>query len=126
MNNPQTLAKLVEERRGQLGLTAPDLIRRAGYQNTAKGLRRLQALMKGNFESSRGLIARLPEALNLAPETITQAIEETRRQIREEEEGAYRASFKPARTGFMTEPSPSVAVCAFSSPSVRRMHSRSS
>lgn len=89
------MRKLIEDRCRELGLTPTDLVRRAGYSNTAKGLRRLQALLNGDLDSTEGLIAKLPEALNLPPEVITQAVEETRSQIDEKEEEAYRANFKP-------------------------------
>jgi hypothetical protein len=86
---------LIENRRREQGLTRIDLVRRAGYANTAKGLRRLEALMNDDLDSSRGLIAKLPEALELPPEIIAEAIEETRREVHEREELAYRTAFKP-------------------------------
>jgi hypothetical protein len=86
---------LIENRWRDLNLTRTDLVRNAGYKNVVKGLRRLQTLMTGDLETTKGLIAKLPEALELRPEDITEAVEETRRQIREKEEQAYRASFKP-------------------------------
>ena len=52
----------------ELGLSAPDVVRRAGYQNLVRGLRRLQALRNGDLETTKGLIAQLPEALELPPE----------------------------------------------------------
>lgn len=42
-----------------------------------------------------GLIARLPEALNLSPETVAEAVKETRREVHEREERVYRANLKP-------------------------------
>ena len=89
------ISELVETRCAELNLTPVALIRRAGYQNIAKGLRRLEALMTGDFESSKGLIARLPQALDLPSETIAEAVEETREEIHQREEQAYRANFKP-------------------------------
>ena len=44
--------------------------------------------MNGDLNSTRGLIAKLPLALDLPPETIAQAVEETQRQIREQEQQA--------------------------------------
>jgi hypothetical protein len=95
MNAPSPIQALIENRCRDLALTAPDLIHRADYKNIAKGLRRLEALMTDDLVSSRGLIAKLPLALQLPPETITEAVEEARRQIREREEQVYRESFKP-------------------------------
>lgn len=51
--------------------------------------------MNDDLDSSRGLIAKLPEALELPPEIIAEAIEKTRREIHERREQAYRVSFKP-------------------------------
>jgi hypothetical protein len=95
MNAPSPIQVLIESRCRDLGLTPVDLVRRGGYQNIAKGLRRLEVLTNGDLESSRGLIARLPEALELPPEVIAEAVRETRRQIHESEEQVYRESFKP-------------------------------
>ena len=93
MNAPSPIQALIENRCRDLALTAPDLIHRADYKNIAKGLRRLEALMTDDLVSSRGLIAKLPLALQLPPETITEAVEGTRRQIREREEQVYREGF---------------------------------
>jgi hypothetical protein len=49
---------ILEKLNQRLVLPPVDLIRRAGYQNIAKGLRRSQALMNGDLDSSRGLIFR--------------------------------------------------------------------
>jgi hypothetical protein len=68
------------------------------YANIAKELRRLDALMNGDFDSTKGLIAKLPEALELPPEVIAEAIEQTRRQIHEREERAFRAALNPMRS----------------------------
>jgi hypothetical protein len=59
----QTLAieALVGRRCSDLGLSSPQLIRRCGYKNISKGLRRLEQLCAGDFKRSAGLIAMLPE-----------------------------------------------------------------
>src|SRR4051812_45850733 len=87
------IAAIVENCCHELNLTHTDLIRRAGYANIAKGLRRLEALMNGDLDSTKSLIAKLPEALELPPEVIPDAFEQTRRQIHEIQERAYRAAF---------------------------------
>jgi hypothetical protein len=71
------------------------LIRRAGYETTAKGLRRRDELLAGELRTTRGLIERLPAALDVPAEIVTAAISETDQQIRAEADQAYRASFKP-------------------------------
>jgi len=88
MTSSSPIQELIGDRFRELGLAATDLIRRAGHQNIANGLRRVEALMNGDLNSTRGLIAKLPLALDLPPETIAQAVEETQRQIREQEQQA--------------------------------------
>ena len=74
----QTLAieALVRRRCDELGLTQPELIRRCGYQNVSKGLRRLEQLYSGDFKKSAGLIDKLPAALEVPVDVIKQAVEE--------------------------------------------------
>jgi hypothetical protein len=84
-----------------LDLQRSDLLRRAGYKNIAKGLRRFDELLAGDLVKTRELIRALPAALNVPPEPVDQAIEETRRRIAEAQEAAeqprltvWRAAFK--------------------------------
>jgi len=86
---------LVRARANELGLAPVDLVRRAGYKNVAKGLRRLDKLYVGYFEGARGLIGTLPDALDVPEATIRQAIDDSRRQIAKTAEAAWRAAFKP-------------------------------
>lgn len=53
----QTLAieALVRRRCDELALPQPELIRRCGYQNVLKGLRRLEQLRAGDFKKVQGL-----------------------------------------------------------------------
>jgi hypothetical protein len=83
------IQQLIEDRRTALGLSRRHLIRRAGYENTAKGLRRLDELLAGDLHSTRGLIERLPAALDVPPETVLAAISETEQQIRAEAEAKW-------------------------------------
>jgi hypothetical protein len=86
---------LVEERCRVLGLTRRDIVHRAGYRNVSKGLRRLDELIAGEWRRARGLIDRLPVALNVAAEIVNEAVSETERQMRAAEDAAWRATFKP-------------------------------
>jgi hypothetical protein len=94
MSEPFPIEVLIRTRSNELGLRPTDLVLRAGYKNVAKGLRRLDELYSGNFEGASGLIERLTAALNLPETTIRQAIEDSRRQIAQAEETAWRAAFK--------------------------------
>ena len=105
---------LILERCKALGLIRPDLVRRAGFKNVAKGLRRLDELCGGEMKATASLIAGLPAALELAPEVITDTISQTVLQLDEaaciadeEREAAWRASFKPGAYLLGTETRPS-------------------
>jgi hypothetical protein len=77
-------------------------VRRSNCKNIAKGLRRLDSLLAGELDKTRDLICALPTALEVSPQAVECAIEETRRQIvhtkevaRQAREAAWRAAFKP-------------------------------
>ena len=86
---------LIENRSRDLGLSRQDIVQRAGYRNLAKGCRRLDELLTGDVHAARGLIDRLPAALDVPAEAVHEAIAETARQQREAEDAAYRAAFRP-------------------------------
>ena len=97
---PLPIAALIFERCATLRLQRCDLVRRAGFKNVAKGLRRLDELCSGNLTATITLIAGLPGALELPPEIVADAIQETKKQIAEaaciaEEEAACRETFQP-------------------------------
>ncbi|MGP0095133.1 MAG: hypothetical protein ACLPKB_35050 [Xanthobacteraceae bacterium] len=62
--NPEILAieAFILDRCKILGLGRTDLVRRAGYRNEAKGLRRLDELCGGEMKTTVSLIAGLPGA----------------------------------------------------------------
>ena len=66
-----------------------------GMSNVSKGLRRLEGLFGSDFISTRGLIQALPQALDLPVDTVTAAVEQTKKQLDDEAEREWRASFKP-------------------------------
>jgi hypothetical protein len=72
----------------ELGLCRADLVRRASYKNIAKGLRRLDELCAGELDKTKALIRALPAALDVAPEAVVRAIEQTRSHIAQAEETA--------------------------------------
>ena len=102
ISEPLAIELLIVNRSRVLDLSRPDLMRRAGYKNIAKGLRRLDELLAGDLDKTGGLIRALPAALDVTPEVIEHAIEETRRRIaeaqeaaRQAREAAWRAAFRP-------------------------------
>jgi hypothetical protein len=86
----------------ELGLNKAQTVRLAGYKNEAKGIRRLDALIAGDLETTHTLIQRLPAALSLPDEVLHHAVQETRQQLDdrkrrqwEAEESKWRSSFRP-------------------------------
>ena len=101
MSNELPIKTLVSRRCEELGLKPIELVRGCGYQNTNKGLRRLEELCRGDFSNST-LIRILPAALDVLLEVVTRTVEDTQRQlreaeeaVREAEEAAWRAEFVP-------------------------------
>ena len=91
ISEPLAIESLIVDRSRVLDLSRPDLMRRAGYKNIAKGLRRLDELLAGDLNKTGGLIRALPAALDVPPEVVEHAIEETRRRIAEAQEAARQA-----------------------------------
>ena len=89
------IATLIETRSRKLGVPPIELVRRAGYKNISKGLRRLDSLREGRLDGNVALIQGLPTALQVSREVVGSAVEETHRQKKEAEEAAWRAEFKP-------------------------------
>ena len=90
------LSILIRKRCHDLGLSRGELVLRCGYKNMSKGLRRLDQVCAGEFERAGALLARLPDALDLPPETVKEGVTATTRQIAAEADARWRASFKPA------------------------------
>ena len=61
---------LISSRCNELDIGPVELVRRCGYKNLAKGLRRLEQLRGGEFKSTRGLIGALPQALGVPAEVV--------------------------------------------------------
>ena len=80
-----------------------ELVRRAGFKNVAKGIRRLDELCGGELQKTEWLMKGLPSALELAPHLVADAFRETEKQLAEikrradaEREALRRASFRPS------------------------------
>jgi hypothetical protein len=101
-SDPLPIGSLIINRLRVLDLRRQHLLRRAGYKNIAKGLRRLDELLAGELNKTRDLIRALPAALDVPPEVVEHAIEETYHQMARAEEIAgqaaqtvWRAAFRP-------------------------------
>ena len=86
---------LISNRCDELSLRPSELVRRCGYKNVSKGLRRLEDICRGHFAGSDALIHALPVALDVPADVVKRAVEETQRQLRDAAEAAWRAAFKP-------------------------------
>lgn len=95
MFRPLPIEVFVRSRLKELGLSRSELAFRAGYRNATKGLRRLDELFAGDFQSTRGLVAALPAALALPKASVQHALEASLRQISETKEAASLEAFRP-------------------------------
>lgn len=96
------LYELIVSRMSALNLSKYELVIRAGYTNTTKGLRRLEMLEYFDFDASRHLIEGLPEALGVTAAEVEQAIVQSVSDLRSEQEAEWRRDFRPyalVRTG---------------------------
>jgi hypothetical protein len=89
------IQNLIIERCRELGLRRTELVVRCGYKNISKGLRRLDQVYTGDLEKAVSLLRGLPKALQLSPEIVQRAVDETIRQIAAEVDAHYRDSFEP-------------------------------
>jgi hypothetical protein len=89
------IVALVQSRREELAISRAELVRRMGYKNVSKGLRRLDQLYEGRIERWRQHTKPLADALNVASDVVARAMSETETQIRAANEAERRASFRP-------------------------------
>jgi hypothetical protein len=89
------IAALIEEQCRELGLRRSEVAARCGYKNISKGIRRLEQVLAGDFGRADALLRTLPNALNLSPDVVQEAVDETVRQIAAEQDAVWRASFQP-------------------------------
>ena len=91
--NPRSLAiqAFILDRCRALGLSRSELVRRAGFKNVAKGIRRLDELCGGELQKTAWLMKGLPSALELAPSRVADAFRETEKQFAESNVGPMRS-----------------------------------
>lgn len=88
------LAELVGDRMAELKISRVELMKRLGYANPSKGLRRFDEFM-ATGQSTSHLLKTLPELLGLANIDVEDAAAITRQQIADTEEAAAREQFRP-------------------------------
>jgi hypothetical protein len=90
------IATLIEDRRRELGLRRSKVVARCGYRNLSKGVRRLEQVLAGDFGRADALLHALPNALNLSPDVVQEAIDKTVQLIAAEQDAVWRANFQPS------------------------------
>jgi hypothetical protein len=65
----------------ELGLSRGEFVKRLGYKNIAKGIRRIDVLCDGDLEGTKHFLDVLPQALETSAETVKLALEQTVREI---------------------------------------------
>lgn len=108
------LDRLVGCRMAELGLRPSVLVRRWGYTNTSKGMRRLGQLRAGKFLPDERGITALAQALGVPVEDLRKSIEATQEQLEgarkraeEQELRAWCARFQPHAILKTDQPRPS-------------------
>lgn len=98
------LRNLAEIRSNDLGLSRSELVRRCGFQNVNKGIRRIERLFGGDLGSPSAsmILPALPSALEIDKEIIespvresAEVLEKEKRRIADEQNAKWRASFQP-------------------------------
>lgn len=95
---------LIEERLTQLSMRRSELARRCGFNNVAKGIRRIDSICHGNLESrgAKMVLDALPTALEIHKAAVDKAIHDTAEIVREAQrrsdaaaDAVWRAAFVP-------------------------------
>ena len=81
MKSDLAIAALVRSRMAELGLSRGEFVKRLGYKNIAKGIRRIDVLCDGDLEGTKHFLDVLPQALETSAETVKLALEQTVREI---------------------------------------------
>ena len=76
MKSDLAIATLIRSRMTELGLSRGEFVKRLGYKNIAKGIRRIDALCGGDIEGTKRLDV-LPQALETSAQTVKLAFDQT-------------------------------------------------
>lgn len=74
MKSDLAIAALIQSRMTEFGLSRGELVKRLGYKNLAKGIRRIDALREGHIVGTKQLLDVLPQALETSTETVKLAL----------------------------------------------------
>ena len=100
MKSDLAIATLIRSRLTELGLSRGEFVKRLGYKNIAKGIRRIDVLCEGNIEGTKQFMDVLPQALETSAEIVTLALDQTVREIELAEQQEAEARGKIWRENF--------------------------
>ncbi len=100
MKSDLAIATLVRSRMAELCLSRGEFAKRLGYKNLAKGIRRIDAMCKGDVEGTKQFLVTLPQALETSAETVKRALDQTVREIELAEKQEAEARDKIWRENF--------------------------
>ena len=100
MKSDLAIATLIRSRMAELGLSRGEFVKRLGYKNIAKGIRRIDALCEGDLEGTKYFLDVLPQALETSAETVKGALDQTVREIELAEKQEAEARDKIWRENF--------------------------
>ena len=81
MKSDLAIATLIRSQLTELGLSRGEFVKRLGYKNIAKGIRRIDVLCEGNIEGTKQFMDVLPQALETSAEIVTLALDQTVRDL---------------------------------------------
>jgi hypothetical protein len=102
MKSNLAIATLIRSRMAELGLSRGEFVKRLGYKNIAKGIRRIDVLCDGDLEGTKHFLDVLPQALETSAETVKLALDQTVRELElaekqeaEARDKIWRENFRP-------------------------------
>jgi hypothetical protein len=98
MHSPFAIGRLILHEMDRQQLSRVDLVRRFGFANIAKGLRRLDRLLETGFEPS--LMSKIAGALYIDQQTVDHAIIETEAELARERDNARQRDDDRERRNF--------------------------
>jgi hypothetical protein len=100
MKSDLAIATLVRSRMTELGLSRGEFVKRLGYKNIAKGIRRIDVLCDGDIGGTKQFLDVLPQALETSAETVKRALDQTVRELELAEKQEAEARDKICRENF--------------------------
>jgi hypothetical protein len=101
MKSDLAIAALIRSRMLELGLSRGEFVKRLGYKNIAKGIRRIDALCEGDIKGTKQFLDMLTQALETSAETVKRALDQTVREIELAEKQEAEARDKIWRENFL-------------------------